>query len=108
MSEVIRSDQMQDGRYRQGGTSTLQGKMLTWWERKLFQKSDSDVKFTVTPTYQYKPYKLAYDIYGSANLSWFVMQYNNISDVYEDFDVGSEILLPTKSRLYSEILSKST
>ena len=104
----IRSDQIQNGRYRQGGTSTLEGGMLTWWERKIFEKSTSDVVFTVTPMYQYKPYKLAYDIYGKASLAWFVMQYNNISDVYVDFEVGSVISLPTKSRLFSEILSKSS
>lgn len=83
------------------------GNRLGWWERKIFEKSTSDVPFTITPKYQYRPDRLAYDLYGRANLQWFVLQYNNVIDLHIDFAVGKTIILPTKSRLFTELLSKT-
>lgn len=109
MTKIFRSDQQSQGRYVQGGDVTVTGggRRLGWWERKIFPKSVSDVPFTVTPKYQYRPDRLAYDIYGNSELQWFVMQYNNVVDLFVDFAVGKTIVLPTKSRLYTELLSKS-
>jgi hypothetical protein len=102
-----RSDQQRGGRYVQGGTVELKGNKIGWWERKLFEKSPTDVVYNVTAKYANRPDLLAFDLYGRANLQWFVMQYNNISDLYQDFNEGTTIVLPTRGRLYGELLSKS-
>lgn len=104
-----RSDQKRSGRYVQGGTVTLEaGNRIGWWERKILPKSTSDIPFTITPKYAHRPDRLAYDIYGRADLQWFVLQYNNVVDLYIDFVVGKEIVLPTKARLFGELLSKQS
>jgi hypothetical protein len=46
-------------------------------------------------------------MYGKSTLQWFIMQYNAISDVYEDFNEGTVILLPDRGRLFSELLAGS-
>ena len=102
-----RSDQASGGRYVQGGSVELKGLRLGWWERKIYAKSPLDIPFIVTSKYARRPDKLAYDMYGQANLQWFIMQYNNMSDLNEDFTVNTQIVLPTKSRLFGELLSKS-
>lgn len=102
-----RSDQQRSGRYVQGGSVEVVGKRLGWWERKVFPKAASDVEYTVTRKYAGRPDLLAFDLYGQATLQWFVMQYNTISDLNEDFTEGTVITLPTKARLFSELLTKS-
>lgn len=107
--KILRSDQQRLSRYVQGGTTTVfnQGRRLGWWERKLFTTSSTDIEFTITPKYQYRPDILAYDLYGDSELQWFIMQYNNVIDLYSDFITGNVITLPTESRLRTELLSKS-
>lgn len=109
MANMKRSDQYNKGRYSQGGKVSVLGggTRLGWWERKVLPKDSSDVPFTITPKYKYRPDRLAYDIYGDSELQWFVMQYNNVTDLFVDFNVGKVVSLPTKTRLYTELLSKS-
>lgn len=102
-----RSNQRRDGRYVQGGKVEVRGNRLGWWERKIFPRSQTDVQFYVTKKYVSRPDLLAYDVYGRSNLMWFILQYNNISDVEVDFVEGTEIMLPTASRLFGELLASS-
>lgn len=102
----MRSDQQYLGRYSYGGTSTVSGNSITWWERSSFSTSSTDVPFTITKSYALRPDKLAYDMYGKASLMWFILQYNNIVDINEEFVVGNTILLPTKTRVFTDLLKK--
>lgn len=102
----MRSDQVPNGRYSQGGQTTVVGNKIGWWERQIFPKSELDVKFTLTKKYHRRPDILAYDMYGKAALQWLVLQYNSISDVTTEFVEGAEIMLPTKGRVFSEMLTK--
>ena len=103
----IRSDQITTSRYAQGGDTDVIGTRLGWWERKILPRSASDIKLTVTPMYALRPDLIAYDLYGRSDLQWFILQYNNVSDLQRDFAVGSEIVLPTRSRVFSELLTRS-
>lgn len=103
-----RSDQQRGGRYVQGGTVEVKGNRLGWWERKVFPKSDTDIVYTISKRYANRPDRLAYDMYGKANLQWFIMQYNSISDLFTDFNEGTVILLPDKGRVFGELLSSSS
>jgi hypothetical protein len=107
MATFQRSDQQPGGRYVQGGTVDVRGPRLGWWERKPFTKSPTDVSYVVTSKYAHRPDLLAFDLYGRSTLQWFIMQYNSISDLYEDFAEGTTIILPTRGRLYGELLAQT-
>ena len=102
-----RSDRVTNGRYLQGGVTTVNGNRLGWWERKIFAKSLMDIPFTLIRKYDRRPDILALDMYGKSNLMWFILQYNNISDVNVEFVAGAVIMLPTKGRLTTELLTKT-
>lgn len=102
-----RSDLQRNSRYSQGGTSTVTANRIGWWERRTFTTSPLDVKIPITMRYANRPELLAYDMYGTTSLMWFVLQYNNISDVTEEFVVGVTLTLPTRDRLQRELLSKT-
>lgn len=95
-------------RYVQGGSTDRYPTRLGWWERRILPKSDTDIFVTITKTYEYRPWLVAYDYLGSESLEWVVLQYNNVLDVMEDFKIGAVIQLPTLQRLNLEILSKAS
>lgn len=100
-----RSNQLPQGRYNIGGKTESLPTRLGWWDRKIMSKSSTDVSITITPRYATRPDLLAYDLYGSASLMWVVLQFNSIIDINEEFKVGSEITVPSKSRLFTQILT---
>lgn len=93
-------------RFNYGGTSEYQGDMLGWWERVVFEKSPTDVSLPIDAKYHKRPELLAYDLYGKSSLMWFILQYNDISDISE-FTEGTILTLPTKNRVFNEILTKA-
>lgn len=100
-----RSDKMPRGRYTLGGKTESLPTRIGWWDRTVFSKSDSDVEITIGRKYAHRPDLIAYDFYGSASLMWVVLQFNNIIDINTELVDGSVISLPTKARLYTQILS---
>lgn len=63
--------------------------------------SDSDIYIIVTGEYANKPCKLAYDMFGSARLSWVFGYFNpnQISDPIFDLKEGMILRIPTADRL---------
>lgn len=106
MAQPIKSTNITNGRYAVGGTTTINGNKLGWWERKIFPRSPLDVEFPITKRYAGRPDLVAFDMYGKATLMWVVLQYNTILDVTEEFVEGKTIILPTKARLFSELLKR--
>lgn len=95
-------------RYVQGGTTDRYPTRLGWWDRRSLPTDDSDISVTIDARYQYRPWMVAYDYFGSESLEWVVLQYNNILDTMEEFTQGTVIKLPTQQRLNLEILSKAS
>ena len=91
-------------RYVRGGTTTTSGNFLGWWSRTTFAKSPDDVTMTISTKYHQNPGLLANDVYGNANLFWFILQYNNIMDATTEFVSGATILLPLPQRVSMNIL----
>jgi hypothetical protein len=102
----MRSDQQNLGRYSYGGKSTVVGNNIGWWERTTFTTSTTDVPYVLEAKYHQRPDLLAASMYGKSTLMWFVLQYNNIVDVQEEFVTGASLQLPTKARTFSELLTK--
>lgn len=101
-----RSDTATTGRYVQGGRVESFAKRLGWWERKLLPRHASDASFVLEAKYHKRPDLLAYDVYGTAKLMWLVLQYNNIVDINIEFVEGQTVVLPTKSRVFTELTAK--
>ncbi|TFH08860.1 MAG: hypothetical protein E4H14_05610 [Candidatus Thorarchaeota archaeon] len=101
-----RSDKVTTGRYVQGGSPESYSKRIGWWERVVWDQDPTDVQFTITRQYSTRPDLLAFDIYGSTLLDFFLLQYNNILDINEEFVEGKVILLPLRGRVFSEMLTR--
>lgn len=99
-----RSDQIQT-RYSRGGKVDVVGKRLGFWEPKPFVRSQTDIPYRISPRYHLRPDLLAADLYGNDTLMWFILQYNSIVDIHTEFVQGSMIILPTRTRMYTELLS---
>lgn len=107
MATKVRSDQIRNGRYFQGGTVDATSDAIGWWEARIFPRAPSDVEIEITSKYACNPSLLAFDAYGLSELGWFILQYNNIVDDNEEFIEGSKIMLPTAQRLNTDLLNKA-
>ena len=101
-----KSNTQSTGRFIQGGTVDDFGNRLGWWERTIFLPDATDVSLELGMRYNMRPDLLAYDLYGKSTLAWFILQYNYVSDVTE-FVAGLQLILPTKTRLFGQMLTKS-
>lgn len=87
-------------RYKKGGTTDSTG----FWTGKTFTKSYDDLKITISKKYHRRPDSLAEDIYGSSEVMWFILQYNDMIDVYTEFVEGTVITLPTPIRFVAGMI----
>ena len=107
---VRNSVQNRESRYVQGGDTDVFENRLGWWERDIatFVPDSTDIILTIGPQYDRRPDKLAFQLYGRANLQWLVLQYNSIVDINEEFIAGKEIRVPDPSRASLGFLNKRT
>lgn len=104
---ALKSNQQSGGRFVQGGLVDDFVNRLGWWERRVFPTHFSDVTIILPAKYNMRPDLLAYDLYGKANLQWFILQYTSISDI-TTFVQGLQITLPTRNRLFGQLLNPAT
>lgn len=110
MKNIPSSAKRKDTRYVQGGTTTVNKKSVGWWERdvNLLTMADDDIIIEGLPaTYDGRPDLLSFDLYGSNNLEWVILQFNSIVDINEEFVTGAKIKAPSRTRLFSSILIKT-
>lgn len=59
---------------------------------------DFDVRqeriFTITARLAGKPSLISYEVYGTTELGWLIMQINDILDPFEELYIGREIKIP--------------
>lgn len=95
-------------RYVQGGVTDVLPNALGWWEEASIPTDQvDDILFTITAAYDKRPDKIAYQLYGRTDVTWLVLQYNQIVDVNTQFISGMQIWLPSPSRVFSDILTNS-
>lgn len=97
----------ESSRYTQGGATETFKNRHGWWERRNFPHADDDINFTLTLRHTMRPDLVAQEVYGHVNLTWLVLQYNNILDVVTEFKAGTVIKLPAIHRIQSEILTNA-
>lgn len=83
-------------------SDVVNGKYLDVMIYRPIPRLTSDVFYTITKTYEYRPDLLAYDLYGDAKL-WWVFAARNPNrlgpDPYFDFTAGISIYIPTLATL---------
>lgn len=90
-------------RYTSGGTTEVFPTRLGWWERYVFERQRDDIEYTLETKYDKRPDLLSYDVYGTPNYMWTILQFNNILDINMEFVTGKTIMLPTPTRVQTEL-----
>ena len=82
-------------------TRYLDGKFLDIMSNRSFPILANDKYITITPTYQYRPDYLSYDLYKRADYWWVFAARNKdlIIDPIWDFTVGKGIYVPNELTL---------
>lgn len=82
-------------------TTKFDGKFLDILVPREVPRSADDILYSITVTYEYRPDRLAADLYGNPNLWWvFAMRNRNtLVDPIWDFKAGVNIFLPKKATL---------
>lgn len=99
-----------NSRLVKGGKTEVVGGKLGWWERKndnLNNSQDDDILYTIPIDYQYRPDLVAFLLYGTTELEWVVLQYNNIVDIIEEFSAGKQIRLPNPDSVRNYVYSRT-
>jgi hypothetical protein len=82
--------------------TAVNSKFLDVMTYRPIPKNTSDVYFTITQVYEFRPDLLAYDLYGDSRLWWVFAERNPnrlSKDPYFDFVSGLEIYVPQLSTL---------
>lgn len=61
--------------------------------RKSYTLTNKEKVMLITPGVEYRPDLVSYDVYGTVDMWWKIMEVNKIYDVY-DFKSGITIILP--------------
>lgn len=104
-TQPTRSTDNSSSRYVQGGLTDVFANRLGWWDGYELTTATDDIVLVLAPKYDKRPDLLAYDMYGKSTLMWLVLQYNLIVDINTEFVAGTTITLPSKSRVFSSILT---
>ena len=95
-------------RYLQGGKTEQRGRKLAWWERYDFSMRDQYAsEITIDSVTEVRPDILAYQYYGTSQLEWVILQYNNIVDVQEQFIAGRTIMMPSMRYIMEKVITKN-
>ena len=82
-------------------TGIVNGKFLDVMINRPIPMIPTDVFWTITPVYEYRPDMLAYDLYNDSRLYWVFAQRNPnaLKDPYFDFVTGLSIYIPKMDTL---------
>lgn len=91
-------------RYKFGGKTEYKNNHAGWIDRKVYIKDPTDISMVISKKYHKRPDRLAFDLYSSPSLFWFVLQYNDMLDGNTEFVEGTKIVVPTPNRFTSGTL----
>lgn len=97
-------------RITQGGDAEIYSNRIGWWERdaSLTQRANDDITIILDDTNERRPHLIADEYYGRTDLTWIILQYNNIVDINEEFVFGREIEIPSLKRVFYSLTLKNT
>lgn len=99
----------QYSRYVHGGYSEQEANFIGWWEKVNIQDQNFDdiVIFKLPKCYDKRPDLLSSDLYGRADFEWVILQFNNIVDINEEFVVGAKLRVPSRLRVFTDIMANN-
>lgn len=103
-----KSTDNRNSRYVQGGETEIYSNRTGWWERRIFERQDDDIRVIVTSAEERRPDVISQLIYGKAIYAWLVLEYNNITDIETELLPGAELFLPSRQRLILDIITAPT
>ena len=82
-------------------TGVVNNKFLDVMVNRPIPMQPSDIYWTITSVYEYRPDLLAYDLYSDSRLWWVFASRNpnRLKDPYFDFTTGTGIYLPKMDML---------
>jgi hypothetical protein len=92
-------------RYVHGGSTETNSIGLGWWERKIIPKDETDIVYHVENKYEHRLDLISAIFYGESRYWWVIAQYNNVLDPHGEIVAGRILLIPTKTRLTTNILT---
>lgn len=102
-----KSTNRRNSRYVQGGTIEESSNRIGWWERRTLLPSPKERTVTITPETQNRPDIIANKYLGNSEYEWIILQYNNIIDINEEFDIGAVIKIPDSLYVQTMVLNKA-
>lgn len=103
---MLKSTDMINSRYVQGGTTEEGSIGLEWWNRFNFPEDISDIQYVIESNVSRRPDLISYLFYNDVNLWWFIAQYNNILDPFMEMVAGNILYIPTKERMQLMLIQK--
>ena len=94
-------------RYVQGGITETNAIGLGWWERRPIPKDPSDIIYFVENRFEKRIDLIAAAFYDDGRFWWVIAQFNDILDPYNEIVAGRRLVIPTKSRLFTNLLTTS-
>lgn len=49
---------------------------------------------TIPPGYESRPDLISYIFYGTSDYWWLLMEVNNVTNIFEGFNIGDSIIIP--------------
>jgi hypothetical protein len=104
-TEIIPTDALVDSLSRYTNSTVLyygNNGLMTFsiYKRQVTPSDPTQDQYTViSPSHEYRPDKLAYQVYGAPDLWWKIMEANGIYDIW-DFKAGLNIRLPSDSNVF--------
>jgi len=92
-------------RYVHGGKTESGSIGLGWWERKPLLKDATDIVYYVENKYEHRIDLISAEIYGDSRYWWVIAQYNDLLDPHGEITAGRMLVIPTKDRLFTSILT---
>lgn len=93
-------------RYVQGGTTSTNRIGLDWWERRILPKDPTDIVYYVENKFERRIDLISDAFYGDSRYWWVIAQFNDIIDPYSEITPGRMLVIPTKNRVFTELLTK--
>ncbi len=95
-------------RYVLGGTTDVYVNRLGYWKMaNIPHNQPDDIIFGLDSKTQFRPDLISYKYYNQTSFDWLVLQYNYIVDINEEFIIGKTFSIPSYSRLFSNIITKT-
>lgn len=85
-------------RYVSGGETEVNIRSLEWWERKVFNPAQDDLRYVVEKHLEFKLPSIATMFLNDPKLWWIIAQYNNILDPVTEIYEGRVLLIPSKDK----------